>query len=73
MFYIKLSCYGLLTITLRVTVNMAPKITYKLDCNSVYAQKDLTLIIMRWFYQESCLDGKRSRGLMSLVLMHKNI
>ena len=72
MFYIKPSRYGLLTIALRVTVNMAPKIIYKLDCNSVYAQKDLTLI-MRWFYLEACLDGKRSRGLMSLVLMHKNI
>ena len=72
MFYIKLSRYGLLAIALRVTVNMAPKIIYKLDCNSVYAQKDLTLI-MRWFYLEACLDGKGSRGLMSLVLMQKNI
>ena len=26
---------------------------------------------MRWFYLEACLDGKGSRGLMSLVLMQK--
>ena len=73
MFYIKLFHYGLLTIVSRATVNMTLKIIYKLDCNCVYAQKDLTLIIKRWFYLEACLDGKRSRGLMSLVLMHKNI
>ena len=73
MLYIILFLYGLLTIALRATVNMIPKIICKLDCNSVSTQKDLTLIIMRWFYLEACLDGKGSRGLMSLVLMQKNI
>ena len=47
---------------------MTLKIVYELECNCGYAQKDLTLIIKRWFYLEACLDGKRSRGLMSFVL-----
>ena len=65
----KFSYYSLLTITLRASVNMTLKIIYKVDCNCVYAQKDLTIIIKRWFYLETCLDGKRSRGLMSLVFI----
>ena len=66
---LKLFYYDLLTIVLRAFVNIILKIIYKLDCNCVYAQKHLTIIIKRWFYPEACLVGKRSRGLMNLVLM----
>ena len=65
----KLSYYDLLIIDLKASVNMTHKIIYKLYCSCVYAQKHLTIIIKRWFYLEACLNGKRSRVLMNLVLM----
>ena len=64
----KLFYYDLLTNVLRTSV-VTHKIIYGPYCNCVYAQKYLTIIIKRGFYLEACLDGKRSRGLMNLVLM----